>query len=400
MAIGLALLLVVIGVLPAMAQELDVSATAAILMEYSSGDIIYEKNSHQPLPMASITKVMTMVIALEQIRDGLLGWDDVVTASEYAKSMGGSQIWLETGEQMSVKDLLYAIAVGSANDAAVAIAEHIAGSEANFAAMMNQRAKELGMDNTVFSNASGLPPRVLGLGDAEHHSSAYDLALLSRHALTVPNFLELVSTYEYTMRQDSSREPHLYSYNTMLDRVLGSGRRYGYAGLDGIKTGMTSDAGYCLAATAQRDNLRLISVVLNSPTAQARTQDTTALLNYGFRHYTAVNLARKGQILGKVEVHRGNVDAVEVAPARDLSVGVRRGEEDQVTTWFEWDEDSLTAPIPQGTTVGYLIAGKDQMELSRVPLLAQQEVEKGTWIQNAVRSTKRLFRNLIPGPSN
>ena len=313
MAIGLALLLVVIGVLPAMAQELDVSATAAILMEYSSGDIIYEKNSHQPLPMASITKVMTMVIALEQIRDGLLGWDDVVTASEYAKSMGGSQIWLETGEQMSVKDLLYAIAVGSANDAAVAIAEHIAGSEANFAAMMNQRAKELGMDNTVFSNASGLPPRVLGLGDAEHHSSAYDLALLSRHALTVPNFLELVSTYEYTMRQDSSREPHLYSYNTMLDRVLGSGRRYGYAGLDGIKTGMTSDAGYCLAATAQRDNLRLISVVLNSPTAQARTQDTTALLNYGFRHYTAVNLARKGQILGKVEVHRGNVDAVEVA---------------------------------------------------------------------------------------
>ena len=265
MAIGLALLLVVIGVLPAMAQELDVSATAAILMEYSSGDIIYEKNSHQPLPMASITKVMTMVIALEQIRDGLLGWDDVVTASEYAKSMGGSQIWLETGEQMSVKDLLYAIAVGSANDAAVAIAEHIAGSEANFAAMMNQRAKELGMDNTVFSNASGLPPRVLGLGDAEHHSSAYDLALLSRHALTVPNFLELVSTYEYTMRQDSSREPHLYSYNTMLDRVLGSGRRYGYAGLDGIKTGMTSDAGYCLAATAQRDNLRLISVVLKLP---------------------------------------------------------------------------------------------------------------------------------------
>ncbi len=379
------------------AQNLDLSAKAAVLMEYSSGEILYEKNPHQSLPMASVTKIMTMALALEQVRDGLLSWDDIVTTSDYARRMGGSQVWLETGEQMTVKELMYAIAVGSANDAAVAIAEHIGGTEPAFVDMMNQRAKELGLTNTVFANPSGLPPDVVGKPGAPHHSSAYDLAVLSRHALAVPSFLELVSTYEYTMRADSSGQPHLYSYNSMLDRVLGSGRRYGFPGLDGIKTGMTNDAGYCISATAQREGLRLIAVVLGSATADTRKQDVSALLNYGFRMYTAVNVAKKGEVLGKVEVRRGDLDAVEVAPENDLSVGVKRGEEESISTWYEWDQEKLTAPIAVGTPVGYLVAGKADVELARVPLLAQQEVQKGSVFQIMIRTAKRLLRSLVPG---
>lgn len=379
-----------------LAQELNLSAKSAILMEYSTGDILYEKDADMPLPMASVTKIMTMILALEQLRDGKLNWDDIVTASAYAKSMGGSQIWLETGEQMTVRDLMYAIAVGSANDASVAIAEYIGGTEPAFVEMMNKKAAELGMTNTVFSNPSGLPSDVIGKPGAPHHSSARDIAIMSRYAVSLPHFIELVSTYEYTMRPDTTGQPHLYNYNNMLDRVMGSGRRYGYPGLDGIKTGMTSEAGYCISASAKRDGLRLIAVVLGCPTAEARKNDVTKLLDYGFRVYTSVNVAKKGETVYEVEVRRGNVDTVPVAPVEDLLVGIKRGEESSLRTWYEWDTDKLTAPIPAGTQVGYLIAGKDDVELARVPLITQVEVEKGSIWQIMIRSTKRALRTLIP----
>lgn len=380
----------------ALAQDLNISAKAAVLMEYASGDILYEKAPDLPLPMASVTKIMPLVIALEQIRDGKLSWDDIVTTSEYAKSMGGSQVWLETGEQMTVREMLYAIAVGSANDASVAIAEYIGGSEQAFVDMMNKKAAELGLTNTVFSNPSGLPPEVVGKPGAKHHSSARDLAILSRYALGLPHFRELVSTYEYTMRSSTTGQPHLYSYNSMLDRVLGSGRRYGYPGLDGIKTGMTNDAGYCMSASAERNGLRLIAVVLGCPTGDARKQDVTTLLDYGFRIYTSANLAKKGEIVCEVEVRRGDADTVAVAPAEDLLVGVKRGEESSLRTWYEWDTAKLTAPIPAGAQVGYLVAGKGDIELARVPLVTQVEVKKGSIWQIVVRSTKRALRSVIP----
>lgn len=380
-----------------LAQELNISAKAAILMEYSSGDILYEKNSDSPLPMASVTKIMPLVIALEQLRDGKLSWDDIVTTSEYAKSMGGSQIWLETGEQMTVRELLYAIAVGSANDASVAIAEFIGGSEPAFVDMMNKKAAELGMKNTVFSNPSGLPSEIIGKPGAPHHSSARDLAVLSRYALGLPHFRELVSTYEYTMRANTTGQPHLYSYNSMLDRVMGSGRRYGYPGLDGIKTGMTNEAGYCMSASAERNGLRLIAVVLGCPTADARKKDVTTLLDYGFRVYTSVNLAKEGETVYEVEVRRGNVDTVAVAPVRDLVVGVKRGEESTLRTWFEWNTEKLVAPLAAGTEVGYMVAGKQDIELARVPLVTQVPVEKGSMWQILLQSTKRALRTIIPG---
>ena len=364
-------------------------------MEARSGEVIYEKDMHAPLPMASITKIMTLVLALEAIEAGKASLDDLITTSEHAADMGGSQIWLEVGEQMTMKDMLYAIAVGSANDAAVAVAEYLSGSEASFVAEMNRRAQELGMTNTVFSNASGLPPRTLGM-DAEHHSSAYDLALLSRHAVRLPHLIEMVSTHEYTMRPDTTGKPHLYTLNELLDRVLGSGRRYGYPGLDGIKTGMTSEAGYCLAATAQRDGMRLISVVLGAPTKDARSKDTTTLMDYGFRTYEPVTIARPGQSLGEAVVSWCKDEKVSVSTIEELTIGVPRGSQVELTREIDWKKD-LTAPLHKGEVLGELVIKRGGIEIARVDIAADYDVERANILQMLVRMSKRLLQSIVPG---
>ena len=235
---------------------------------------------------------MTLVLGLEALDAEKIALSDVVTTSDYAASMGGSQVWLEPGEQLTLQELLYAIAVGSANDAAVAVAEYLAGSEAALAERMNQRAEELGLTNTEFSNASGLPPNLLG-GSGRQVMSARDVATLARHALTVPLLLEFVSTYEYTMRADSTKKPVLWNYNKLLRR---------YPGVDGLKTGFTTEAGYCLAATAERDGLRLIAVVLGSKNEASRESDVTKLLNYGFSEYTRHLVLPKQSVVGEIVV--------------------------------------------------------------------------------------------------
>jgi D-alanyl-D-alanine carboxypeptidase (penicillin-binding protein 5/6) len=381
--------------LVAAAQELNLSAQAAVLMEASSGEVIFEKNMHKPLPMASITKIMTLVVALEAVEAGKARLDDLVTTSEYANKMGGSQIWLEVGEQMTLEDMLYAIAVGSANDAAVAVAEYLCGSEASFADEMNRRARELGMEHTVFSNASGLPPKTLGM-DAEHHSSAYDLALLSRYAVEVPLLLKMVSAHEYTMRPDTTGKPHLYTLNELLDGVLESGRRYGYPGLDGIKTGMTSEAGYCLAATAQRDGMRLVSVVLGNPTKEARKKDTVTLLDYGFRLYEPVTIARAGEPLGEALVSRGKEEKVSISTQKDVTIGVPRGHKDELTREIEWQKE-LVAPLEQGEVLGELVVRREGREVARAKVVADTQVERANMWQILVRMSKRLLRSIVPG---
>ncbi len=379
----------------AVAQELNISAQAAVLMEASSGDVIYEKNMHTPLPMASITKIMTLVLALEAVQAGNVRLDDTVTTSEYANKMGGSQIWLEVGEQMTLKDMLYAIAVGSANDAAVAVAEYLSGSEASFVDEMNRRARELGLANTVFSNASGLPPKTLGM-DAEHHASAYDLGLLSRHAVRIPSLLEMVATHEYVMRPDTTKKPILYTLNELLDRVLDSGRRYGYPGLDGIKTGMTSEAGYCLAATAKRDGMRLVSVVLGNPTKEARKRDTVTLLDYGFRLYEPVTIARAGQSLGEALVSRGKEEKVSISTREDLTIGVPRGRKDDLTREMEWRKE-LVAPVEKGEILGNLVVKRDGKEVARIEVVSDADVERANMWQILVRMSKRLLQSIVPG---
>lgn len=378
------------------AQELKLTAQAAVLMEACSGEVIYELNMHEPLPMASLTKIMTLILAIEAVEEGTARLDDVITTSEYANKMGGSQIWLEIGEQMTLEEMLYAIAVGSANDAAVAVAEYLAGSEAAFVDRMNQRAQELGMQNTVFSNASGLPPKTLGMEGVEHRASAYDLALLAREAVSLPLLMKMVSAHEYTMRAETMGKPHLYTLNELLDRVLESGRRYGYPGLDGIKTGMTSEAGYCLASTATREGMRLISVVLGNPTKEARKKDTVTLLDYGFRLYEPVVMARKGDSLGEAMIPRGKEEKVSVSAVNDLVIGVPRGQAGELTRGIDWRKE-LSAPLKKGQVVGDLVVKRNGRELARVEVVTDAAVEQASTWQILMRMSKRLLRSIVPG---
>lgn len=364
-------------------------AKAAIVMDAHSGRVLFEANAREPLPPASVTKVMTLLLALEAIQDGRLGWDDMVTASARARSMGGTQIWLETGESMSVRDLLHAIAIGSANDASVAIAEHLAGSEEAFAAWMNRRAAELGAQGTHFSNASGLPPADVGMPGSTHVTTAYDLAVISRHALTVPGFLDLVSFYgPYPIRPGTRQLVELWNLNGMLRT---------YRGMDGIKTGMTREAGWCLAATAVRDGLRLVAVVLGSPTRDQRTADMRTLLDWGFAHFQAQGIVAKDQEVGRMAVAKGARTHVAAVAAQDLTVAVPRGRTVAAETRILWEPVPL-APVAAGQRLGRLQAWVEGELVGEVDVVAAADVPRSTAVMMIVR-TVRAFVESIAGAS-
>jgi D-alanyl-D-alanine carboxypeptidase (penicillin-binding protein 5/6) len=349
-------------------QELSLSSQSAVLMDYITGDVLFEKNAHVPLPPASVTKIMTLVLALEAVRDGKVALDQPVPTSELAASMGGTQIWLEPGEERPLKELLDAIAVGSANDAAVAIAELLGGSEPGFVSLMNAKAKALAMRNTQFSNPSGLPPKDLGQ-DAQHVSTAHDLAVLSRFALGLPMFRELVSTWgPVVMRPEGKRQPELWNFNKMMRQ---------YVGMDGIKTGMTNEAGFCLAATAERDNLRLIAVTMNAPTSKDRNQDVARLLDYGFGKLRAIKVASGGERVGEVLVHKGKVQRVAVAPARDVVLTVGRTSQVETSTEIVVSE-RVAAPVVKGQAVAEMVVKVNGKEMLRADLVAMTDVERGS----------------------
>lgn len=358
--------------------DLQLHSKAAVVIDAASGRVLYEKNAHQPLPPASVTKVMTLILALEAIQNGEATWDEMVTTSARAASMGGTQIWLETGEQMAYGDLLWAIAIGSANDAAVAIAEHLAGTEAAFAERMNARARELGAQNTHFLNASGLPPADVGM-TGEHVTSAYDLAVISRHALNLPKFRELVSTWgPVVMRPDGSGEPVLWSLNSMLRT---------YPGMDGIKTGFTREAGYNLSATAERQGVRVIAVNLGAETPDQRQADIQRLLDYGFSQLKSVPVAKAGEELTVVRVRRGLPATLSVTVKEDVFATVLSGKDETPEIRFEWPLEGVVAPIRQGDQVGTLVVTVNDIEVGRHPLIAASDIEEA-------RFTKLLIRNI------
>lgn len=355
-----------------------VRAPSAILLEASGGKVLWEKDADRPLPIASLTKIMTMTLVLEALRDGKVTLDDVVTGSALARSMGGTQIWLEEGEQMSLRDMLYAVAVGSANDCAMALAEHVAGSVDEFVRLMNQRAAQLGMTNTRFANPTGL--------DApDNYSTARDLALLSRYAVTLPLFLELTSTWDYYVRKDTPKEVWLTTFNKLLKQ---------YPGCDGIKTGFTDTARYCLAATAKRDGLRLIAVVLGAPTSKDRMADIRALLDYGFRAYEAVKVLPGGSAVASVEVLRGAQDKVDAVVAEDVYVVVPRGQRGQ------WQKEvvlhkPIVAPVKKGQVVGVLVFTREGEKVAEVPLVSAAEVPRGNVVKIFLQTTRQLLRSLF-----
>ena len=335
----------------------QVEAKAAILMEQETGEVLCQQNAHDKLEPASVTKIMTLLLVMEAIDGGQLSTGDTVTVSAHAASMGGSQVYLKEGEQMTVDDLLKAVAVVSGNDAAVALAEHIAGSEEAFVSRMNQRAAELGMEDTTFLNCTGLPA-------AGHLTSAYDIALMSRALLSHPDIRQYT-----TIWMDSIRGGQFQLSNT--NRLV----RF-YPGCTGLKTGSTDSAGYCLSASAERDGLSLIAVVLGSETSAKRFTAAETLLNYGFANYTLID-ALAGQALPPVEVLLGAERWVQPVLQGSGKVVVRRSQLDSVTTELRLAEN-VEAPVEQDQVLGEVTVLVNGQRLDSLPLTAQTAVERLT----------------------
>ncbi|MGE5553178.1 MAG: D-alanyl-D-alanine carboxypeptidase family protein [Betaproteobacteria bacterium] len=365
---------------PEQVTQLKVTAPSAILIEAGSGKTLFAHNADRKQPIASLTKIMTLTLALEALRDGKVKLADMVSGSALAKSMGGTQIWLEEGEQFTFKDMLYAVGVGSANDCAVALAEYLGGSFEGFVAAMNRKAKELGLKNTHFANPTGLD-------DEDNYSTAADLAMLCRYAVALPMFLDLSSTWEYWVRKGTPKEVWLTTFNKLLKF---------YPGYDGIKTGFTDRAGYCLASTAKRGGLRLIAVVLGEPTPQARSADVTKLLDYGFRLYEAVEVAKAGTVVGQVEVLRGHDPQVEAVVSQDFHVAVPRvSEQKQVSTELRLTRRRVNAPVRKGQVLGTLVAFQNGQEVGRTPVVAARDVPAGSWHRLFVQMTRAILRTFL-----
>lgn len=338
------------------AETLDIQAKSAVLMEASTGNLLYESNKDEKLPIASVTKIMTMLLVMEAVDSGKITLDETVTASELAKSMGGSTMFLETGEQFPVSDMLKGIAVASANDGAVAMAEHIAGSVEGFVEMMNKRAEELGMENTHFVNTNGLD-------DDDHYSTAYDVALMSRELIRHEKIFEYTTIWMDTLRDGKFQ---LANTNKMI--------RF-YRGANGLKTGSTSKAKCCLSATAKRDDMQLIAVVLGAPTSKDRFAGATKLLDYGFANYAVKKQVSGGEIAAEVPVCKGISDTVNAVVKEDVTNLCKKGDEFEVQRNLVIDE-LLYAPIQKGQKIGVLELVRDGTVISSVDLLADKDVIK------------------------
>ena len=344
------------GAAPAAEAGLNLSCTSAVLMEKETGAFLLEENAHEKLEPASVTKIMTLLLVMEAVDSGQLSKDDPVTVSAYAAGMGGSQVYLEEGEQMPVSEMIKCVTVVSGNDCAVALAEHLAGSEGAFVTRMNQRAQELGMADTTFLNCTGLPAH-------GHLTSAHDIALMARELI-----LKHPDIREYTtIWMDSIRHGEFGLTNSY--RLV----RF-YEGATGLKTGYTSSAHYCMSATAERDGMELIAVVMKSPTSNQRFDDAKALLDYGFANYAMVPVYPEVP-LAPVDVLLGVQAQVQPQLERDCRLLVRKGEEGQVTTRLSMAQD-VEAPVEKGQTLGQLEVYVGDELRDAIPILSSRPVDR------------------------
>lgn len=348
--------------------DLAPNAKSAVLIEASTGKIIYEKNSHEKLAPASMTKMMSMLLIIENIENGVIGWDDMVTASENASKMGGSQILLETGEQMSVSDLFKGVAVASGNDAVVALAEAIAGTEEEFVSMMNERAKQLGLTDTVFKNPHGLD-------DANHYSSAYDMMLIAKELSKHEKVFEYTSIYEDYLRKGTSKELWLVNTNKLT--------RF-YPGVDGLKTGFTETAGYCLTATAKKNGMRLIAVVMGEADSKVRNAEVTSMLDYGFAQYKVNELINTETIITKTEIEKGKLKEVELVPIQNVTVVTRKTEKIGNIT-YDLHLDAVKAPIQRGEKVGTLDVLENGNIIQQIDVTVKEDVKKANFLDLYLR---------------
>ena len=344
------------------AVALEVAGKSAVLMDVATGTVLYESNAHEPLAPASVTKVMTMLLIMEAIDSGKIGWDDQVTASETAAAKGGSQIYLKVGETMTVSDMVKSIAVSSANDCACAMAEHLFGSESAFVEQMNRCAKELGMNDTNFVNCTGLDDAP---DAANHKTSAYDIAVMSRELLkNHPDIKKFTTIWMDTVRGGAFG---LANTNKMV--------RF-YSGCTGLKTGFTSGAGYCLSASAQRDGMELIAVVMGAATSQERFAACKSMLDYGFANFALYTPALQEN--ASVAVELGKESRVNAVAAEQTSLLVDKAQLSAVTTEMTLEE-TVSAPVSQGQRLGTLTVKAGDKILSQIPLVAERPVERMNW---------------------
>ena len=356
--------------------NLDLKGKSLILIEQDTGKVLYENNSDQPLPPASMTKMMTLLLVAESLEEGRVSINDTVIVSEHATSMGGSQIFLEPNEEMSVDDLLKAVAIASANDASVALAEYIYGSEQAFIQAMNDKVAELGLEQTHFQNTTGLPAE-------DHYSSAYDMAMIARELLKYEFITDYTSIYEDYLRKGTEDEFWLVNTNRLVKF---------YPGVDGLKTGFTQEAKYCLTATAKKDNMRLIAVVMGAESPKERNATISRLLDFGYAQFQLQQLYTTEQTITDMEIIKGEVNRIDVYPKENASILTKKGEDlSLIETKIEIN-DQIMAPIKKDEVVGSLEIYLNDQLIESVDLVAGSNVERANVWQLMADSFRRLVK--------
>ena len=358
------------------AEDLSLASNAksAILLEASTGEVIFEKNSHEKLHPASMTKMMSMLLILENIEKGVINWDDIVTVSSNASSMGGSQILLETNEQMSVSDLFKGIAVASGNDAVVAMAEKIAGTEEEFVNMMNKRANELGLTDTNFKNCHGLD-------DANHYSSASDMAKIALELVKHEKLFEYTSIYEDYLREGTDRKFWLVNTNKLV--------RF-YSGADGLKTGYTGEAGFCLTATAKRNGMRIIAVVMGEPDSKTRTSDVSSMLDYAFAQYETETFLSTESILDTININKGKKEFVNIVPKENGTI-LNKKTDNKKNATYNLEMYDMKLPLKKGDTVGKLSVYVDDNLYRDIDVTVSDDIDKADILTLYGRYLKKIF---------
>ncbi|MFB1080770.1 D-alanyl-D-alanine carboxypeptidase family protein [Jeotgalibacillus sp. JSM ZJ347] len=356
------------------AAELNIdNVKSAILVDADSGMVLFEQKSNEELPPASMTKIGTLLLIMEEIDQGRLSWEDEVTTSSEAAGMGGSQVYLKQGEKMTVKEMVKAISIASANDASVAMAEHISGSEEAFVKKLNEKIDRLGLKNTQFKN-------VTGLSESGHVSSAFDMAMLAKELLKYEEITAFTGSYDDYLRQDT--DPFwLVNTNKMIKS---------YPGADGLKTGYTSEAKYCLTATAKRGEMRLVSVIFGAESSKERNQLSAEMLNFGFANYVSETFNKKGDILAEVSVDKGTPEKVHAELSQSLKVIEKKNEHAEYIRKVSIKKH-LKAPIQKGDVVGEVHVYKGDMEVSKGLLVLKKDTNRATWSELFTRTWKKSF---------
>ncbi len=355
-------------------EDLAPNAKSAIMIEASTGEILFQKNKDEKLAPASMTKMMSMLLIMEEIENGNLKWNEMITTSEKASSMGGSQIFLKVGEKMTVEDLLKGVAIASGNDAVVALAERVSGSEEQFVKRMNIRAKDLGLKNTNFINATGLTAD-------NHYSTAYDMSLIAKELVKHEKILEFTSTYEDYLRKDTKSPFWLVNTNRLV--------RF-KEGVDGLKTGFTDEAGYCLTATMKKDNMRLITVVMKEENTSKRSADTTKMLDYGFNIYMVQTILDEKTTIEKKKVELGKTLITEIVPKENITILNKKSEEQKNIT-YKTNINKIIAPVKKGDKVGTIDIIEDNNIISTIDATVKEDISKANILTIYLRNLKEII---------